>query len=119
VENDEGGNNMKDKLKGVLIAVAAIAALAVGGAAIAGAAGGDDDGSDKPISGQALDRAEAAALAHTGGGKVTETEAGDEEGAYEVEVTRSDGSQVDVHLDKQFNVISEVGDDDSGGEDDD
>jgi uncharacterized membrane protein YkoI len=109
---------MKDKLKGAVIAAAAIAALALGGAAIAGAAGGgDDDASDKPITGQALDRAKAAALDHTGGGEVTETEAGDEEGAYEVEVTRADGSQVDVHLDKGFDVIGQAGDND-GGEDD-
>ena len=108
---------MKDKLKGVLIAIAAVAVLAVGGAAIAGAAGGgDDDATDKAITGQALDRAKAAALDRTGGGKVTETEAGDEEGAYEVEVTRADGSHVDVHLDKGFNVISQVGDSDQGGE---
>jgi hypothetical protein len=109
---------MKDKLKGAVIAVVAIAALAIGGAAIAGAAGGDDDGSDKPISGQALDRASAAALEHTRGGKVTETEVGDEEGAYEVEVTRADGSQVDVHLDKGFDVLSAADDEDSGSEDD-
>ena len=75
-------------------------------------------GATRPISGQALDRASAAALADTGGGKVTETEVGDEEGAYEVEVTRADGSQVDVHLDSDFNVLSPAGDDDSGGEDD-
>ena len=56
--------------------------------------------------------------AHTGGGKVTETEAGDEEGAYEVEVTRADGSQVDVHLDKAFNVISQAGDGDERGDED-
>ena len=59
----------------------------------------------------------AAALDHTGGGKVTETEAGDEEGAYEVEVTRADGSQVDVHLDKGFNVLSQAGDSDQGEDD--
>jgi len=47
---------------------------------------------------------------------VTGTEAGDEEGAYEVEVTRADGSQVDVHLDKGFNVINQAGDNDQGGE---
>jgi uncharacterized membrane protein YkoI len=110
---------MKDKLKGVFIAIAAIAVLAVGGTAIAGAAGGgDDDATEKAISGQSLDRAKAAALDHTGGGKVTGTEAGDEEGAYEVEVTSADGSQVDVHLDKGFNVISEAGDNDQGGEND-
>ena len=108
---------MKDKAKGVLIAIAAVAALAVGGTAIAGATGGgDDDGTDKAITGQALDRAKAVALDHTGGGKVTGTEAGDEEGAYEVEVTRADGSQVDVHLDKGFNVIDQARDNDQGGE---
>jgi uncharacterized membrane protein YkoI len=79
---------------------------------------GDDDATDKPIGGQALDRAGAAALAETGGGEVSETEVGDEEGAYEVEVTRADGSQVDVHLDKSFNVLSSVGDDDGSGEKD-
>jgi uncharacterized membrane protein YkoI len=106
---------MKDKLKGIAIALAAVAVLAVGGTAIAGAAsGGDDDGSDKPITGQALDRAKAAALDATGGGKVTETEAGDEEGAYEVEVTRADGSQVDVHLDKSFHVLGKSSDSEHG-----
>lgn len=108
---------MKDKAKGVLIAIAAVAVLAVGGTAIAGATGGgDDDGTDKAITGQALDRAKAVALDHTGGGKVTGTEAGDEEGAYEVEVTRADGSQVDVHLDKSFHVINSAGDSDQGGD---
>ncbi len=113
---------MRDKLKGAVIMAAAIAALALGGAAIAGATGGgDDDATDKPIAGQALDRAKAAALDHTGGGKVTETEVGDEEGAYEVEVTRADGSQIDVHLDKGFNVINQAddgsGENESGDED--
>jgi uncharacterized membrane protein YkoI len=113
---------MKDKLKGIAIAVAAIAALAVGGTAIAGAAGGgDDDGSDKAISGQALDRASAAALQATGGGKVTGTEVSDEESYYEVEVTRGDGSQVDVQLDRGFNVVDQSADheDADGGSDDD
>jgi hypothetical protein len=102
---------MKDKLKGVLIATGVIAVLATGGAAIAGATGGGNgDGGDKgeketPITGSALDRAGQVALKEVGGGKVTQTEAGDEEGAYEVEVTRADGSQVDVHLDKRFAVI--------------
>ena len=110
---------MRDKVKGVLIAIAAVAVLAVGGTAIAGAAGGgDDDASDQAISGQALDRASAAALAETGGGKVTETEVGDEEGAYEVEVTRADGSQVDVHLNKDFRVLGSVADNDGSGEND-
>jgi uncharacterized membrane protein YkoI len=115
---------MRDKLKGVLIAIAAIAVLAVGGAAIAGAANGGgekghDDGAGKAITGSALDRASAVALKETGGGRVSATEAGDEEGAYEVEVTRADGSQVDVHLDKAFNVLDAAADEGEGdqGED--
>jgi hypothetical protein len=109
---------MTDKLKGALIAGTVIAALAAGGVAIAGAAGGDDDATERPISGGALDRASAAALDHTGGGRVTGTEVGDEEGYYEVEVTRDDGSQVDVHLDRGFHVLGAAGDDDGAGEDD-
>jgi uncharacterized membrane protein YkoI len=108
---------MGKRVKVLLGATLAIAVLAISGAAIAGATGGDDDGSEQAITGQAFDRASAAALEHTGGGKVTETEVGDEEGAYEVEVTRADGSQVDVHLDKGFNVLSQVSDNDKGGED--
>ena len=80
-----------------------VAAAIGGGAAIAGGVG--DDGADQPITGAALAKAKAAALAHTGGGRVTGTEVGDEESHYEVEVTRADGSQVDVQLDKAFNVV--------------
>jgi uncharacterized membrane protein YkoI len=105
---------MNDKLKGALITGTVIAALAVGGVAIAGAAGGDDDGDERAISGTALERASAAALDHTGGGRVTETETGDEESYYEVEVTRDDGSQVDVQLDRDFEVVGSEGDDDRG-----
>src|SRR4029450_1625398 len=73
--------------------------------AIAAASGHGDDGEGRPITGQALDRASAVALQETGGGRVTASEVGDEEGYYEVEVTLDDGSQVDVHLDRSFNVI--------------
>ena len=80
------------------------------------AGGGDDDG-ESPITGAALEQATAAALAATGGGRVTETEVGDEESLYEVEVTLDDGSQVDVQLDASFDVVgSET---DGAGEDDD
>jgi uncharacterized membrane protein YkoI len=108
---------VKDKLKGVIIGVAAIAALGAGGTAIAGAAGGgDDNGTDKAITGTALDQASAAALKATGGGKVTETEVNDEESYYEVEVTLDGGRQVDVQLDKSFNVVSSEGDREDPGE---
>jgi uncharacterized membrane protein YkoI len=100
----------------ILISLAAAGALAAGGAAIAGAAGGDDDATDAAISGSALDRAEAAALADTPG-TVTETEVGDEESYYEVEVTRPDGSQFDVQLDRDFNVVSSSADEERAGDD--
>ncbi len=111
---------MQNKLKGAVIAAAAIAALAVGGAAIAGAAsgGGDDDGGDQAITGAALHRASTAALQVTGGGKVTGSEVNDEEGYYEIEVTRSDGSQVDVHLDRGFHVTDHKADHEDGGSED-
>lgn len=98
--------------KKVAAGVLGAGAVAVGAAGIA-VAGGDDDGSDTPITGSALEKASAAALEVTGGGEVTETEVGDEEGAYEVEVTLPDGSQTDVHLDEQFNHIGSQADDES------
>ncbi|WP_220794810.1 PepSY domain-containing protein [Nocardioides pelophilus] len=71
---------------------------------------GDDDGDDNNADDRALspterDRAERAALAETGGGTVTSTEADDGNG-YEVEVTRDDGTEVDVRLDQDFDVVS-------------
>ena len=105
-------------MRKILILAGVIAATAAGGAAIAGAtSGGDDDGREQAITGSALERASAAALKETGGGKVTETEAGDEEGAYEVEVTRADGSEVDVHLDEAFSVINSEADHEERGDD--
>src|SRR5262245_41567146 len=83
----------------------AVAAVAIGsGVGFAVAQSGDDDGA-QPISGAALAKASDAALAHTGGGRVTGTEVGDEESYYEVEVTLDDGTQVDVQLDKSFHVV--------------
>ena len=107
---------MTRRLKGTLIA-AAIVALAGGGAGIAAATGDDDEGGEQPITGSALEQARSVALQHTGGGRVTETEVGDEEGYYEVEVTRRDGSQVDVHLDRKFNLLGDQADDDGAGDD--
>lgn len=84
---------------------AAVVALGAAGGGAALASGGDDDATETPITGSALERAKAAALAHTGGGEVTGTEIGDEESLYEVEVTLDDGSQVDVQLDEGFEVV--------------
>jgi len=65
---------------------------------------------DVAVTGTELERASAVALAHTGQGRVSDTEVGDEDSYYEIEVTLDDGSQVDVQLDKAFNVVSAAAD---------
>jgi hypothetical protein len=110
----EGGITMTRRTRWILAsAAAAIVAVGIGGTAVARAS----SDSDQPITGPDLERASAAALAYTGGGRVTETEVGDEESYYEVEVTLSDGRQIDVQLDQNFVVVSSSVDeqpDDSG-----
>ena len=93
---------MQKKMKVIL----GVAAVAVAGAiplsGVAGAAAGE---TETPITGSALERATQVALTHIGGGRVTATESGDEDSYYEVEVTRDDGTQVDVQLDESFSVV--------------
>jgi uncharacterized membrane protein YkoI len=79
----------------------------------------EHEGPDKAITGSALDQAKAAALAYVGEGRVTDTEVGDEDGYYEVEVTLDDGTQVDVHVDENFQVIGVEAEDNGEDEDDD
>ena len=90
-----------DKKKLVAGAAAAMVVIGAGGAAYAASS----DSSER-VAGSNIEKAKGVALDHTNGGRVTGTEIGDEEGAYEVEVTREDGSQVDVHLDRDLNVLS-------------
>jgi uncharacterized membrane protein YkoI len=107
---------MNSRLKKLILVVAAVAALGVGGTAIAGGVGSDDvtgkgdDGEGTPITGAQLDKASSIAVDRVGGGRVTGSELQDEEGYYEIEVTKDDGSQVDVHLDSHFNVLNAKGD---------
>ena len=108
---------MERRTKTIIAGVAVAAAVGGGiGVANAGGFGGDDD--EAPITGPALEKATAAALAFTGGGEVTETEVGDEESLYEVEVTLADGSQVDVQLDENFEVVGSEPDQDGPNDDD-
>jgi uncharacterized membrane protein YkoI len=93
----------------ILAGLAAVAALALGGAAIAGATGAFDD--DAQLKGPQADHARAAALKITGGGKANAVERDSEKGAtYEVEVTRKDGSTVDVRLDASYKLVAIDGD---------
>ncbi len=104
---------MKRSNKAALVAGAVVV---VTGASMgfASAVGGDD--SEGPISGSALDKAEAAALEHTGAGRVTETEGGDEESYYEVEVTLLTGEETDVQLNRSFEVVGSETESESGDE---
>ncbi|PPH37558.1 hypothetical protein C5C53_07205 [Rathayibacter sp. AY1E3] len=81
-------------------------------------AGSDDDGvpagdptaaavDPDDLTGDDLARASEAALGAVGSGTVTEAERSDDaDHAFEVEVTREDGTDVDVELDAAFAVIS-------------
>ncbi len=102
---------MKKRTKVVLVGASALA-LAAGGAGIAGATGGGDD-SEAPLTGSALEKASATALEATGGGTVSDTEVGDKESYYEIEVTLADGSQADVQLDRGFDVVGQSADEES------
>jgi uncharacterized membrane protein YkoI len=102
---------MKRKFVLIGAVVAVVGALSAG---IAIAAAGDDE---QPLTGSTLERATDAALAHTGGGTVVETETGDDGAAYNVEIQLDDGSQVEVNLDESFEVIGQEADDDGPGDD--
>jgi hypothetical protein len=134
---------MRNRAKSTLMAVAAFAALALGGSAIAGAASSSNSGTtstggattttqsrpapnfpahgtaahedqEKAVTGDAATKAKAAAIKSVGGGTagdVTTDFTGD---GYEVTVTKSDGSKVEVHLDQSFNVMHGHGGDGPG-----
>ena len=105
-----------DRRAKVAIGAGVVAAVVAVGTGIGLASGGDD--SEAPITGTALERASAAALEHTGSGRVTETEVGDEDSYYEVVVTLDSGKQVDVQLDEYFTVVKGMPDRESDSGDD-
>ncbi len=104
--------NRRLYIVGSLVVVLALAAIGTG---FAMANGGDDD---QPLTGTALEQASEAALAHTGGGTVIETEVGDDGAAYGVEVRLDDGSVVEVNLDENFAVTGQEADDDGLNDED-
>jgi hypothetical protein len=101
-----------------LVVATVVALVLLGGAGVAAFAAGSGSEGSSGDSGQSMgpgmDRAKSVALEQVNG-RVTGSEFQDEEGYYEVEVTRPDGTQVDVHLDKNFNIINAQSD--GGGSD--
>ena len=95
-----------------------VLALAAGGtgAAVAIGNGGEDQGGAQ---GPGADKATAAALALYPGGRANAVERDSEDGAtWEVEVTRPDGTTVDVRLDEHLRLVVVDGDSESSDDDD-
>lgn len=98
--------------KRVIIGASALGAgvaVAVGGVAIG--TSGDDGPASHQYTQEQADAATKAALEATGGGTANSVESDHENGAtYEVEVTRPDGTTVDVRLDDHYRVVVIEGD---------
>ena len=104
---------MKKRTVGATLA-GALLVTGLAGGAVAVASGGSEDGH---VTGPEADRAVAAALAETGGGEANAVERDTENGAvWEVEVTKTDGTTVDVRLGSDFHtIVVESDQEDSGG----
>lgn len=105
---------MRTSPRRIMVTASAIAVTAAGAGTATAASGGDDESG---ATGPNADRARAAALAIEKGGTANSVERDDENGAtWEVEVTRRDGTTVDVRLDAQYElVVVEKDGEDSGG----
>ncbi|MBG6237661.1 putative membrane protein YkoI [Mycetocola sp. CAN_C7] len=90
------------KKKTIWISSAVAAVLVLGGAGVAVASTDAFDGDDT-LTGSTLEQASKAALAEVGDGRVTDSEADDD--GYEIEVTRENGTDVDVTLNSAFEVV--------------
>jgi hypothetical protein len=128
---------MLSKIKKVGLGVAALSGAAVGGAAVAGAANSNSGATtvpsaasgkpppalrnmpapgtaahedhEKAVTGEAADQAKAAAIKAVGGGTAGDVTTDYFGNGYEVTVTEPDGSKVEVHLDRSFNVMGGPG----------
>jgi hypothetical protein len=99
---------MRPKMIKIGAVIVVLAALTGGG--VAWATSGDDD---ENVTGSAADKARAAALAHVDG-QVVGVEREAEGGAvWEVEITRKDGSTVEVALGENYKVVGSGAEEDS------
>jgi uncharacterized membrane protein YkoI len=105
------------KKKTILIS-AAVAVVVLGGAGVAVAATDPFDGDDR-LTGSSLERASDAALAEVGEGTVREAEKSDDlDHSYLVEVRLTNGSESDVALDENYDVVWVENDRDDSDRDD-
>jgi hypothetical protein len=123
---------MRHPMKKAVAGVAALAALALGGSAIAGAATSHSSGTasttarsaqapprfagpahgtaahedaEKPVTGPAAAKAQAAAVKSVGSGTAGPVTTDMPGTGFETTVTKSDGTKVEVHLDSSYSVI--------------
>ena len=76
----------------------------------------DHESAEKAVTGDAASKAQAAAVKSVGSGTAGAVTTDYQGGGYEVTVTKSDGSQTEVHLDSSFNVIQGHGGHPGNGE---
>ena len=127
---------MLNRVRKLGLGVAALTGAAVGGAAVAGAATPHSgtatpatasgkpppalrdmpapgtaahEDREKPVTGEAADEAKAAAVKTVGGGTAGDVATDYFGDGYEVTVTKSDGSKVEIHLDSSFDVMGPPG----------
>ena len=95
---------MDTRVKAAGIAATIVVLGGLGAGAIVFSATGEDVSS---LNNGSLDKAERVALDHVGQGVVSESEKDDDGGraVYEVEVTRTDGTQVEVDLSSSYAVL--------------
>jgi uncharacterized membrane protein YkoI len=117
---------MTKRLWRTWVGVAALAVLGLVGATVAAGAGSSKGSTttgttttttsgkpsrtpETPLTGDTLAKAKAAAIAKVGGtvdSATTETDSSNTDAAYEVHVTKADGTHVEVILDEAFNVLA-------------
>lgn len=90
---------LRSKRAAVIATAATVVALGAGGAVWATAAQADD------IQGSERDRVGHAAVQAAGGGTLLDVES-DDNGAFEAEVRKADGTEVEIALDKDLTVIT-------------
>jgi len=116
------------QVKKMLAAAVVVASLSIGGAAIAGAATSTStttttssatapqpsmpahgtaahEDAEKAVTGDAAAKAQAAAVKEVGSGTAGAVTTDFSGNGYEVTVTKSDGSTVEIHLDSSFTVM--------------
>jgi len=114
---------MSTRIKRFTVGAIAVTAVAAGGAAFGNAAASPStattttaspsfpahdsathEGAETAVTGDAAAKAKAAAVTSVGGGTAGDVTGDFRGGGYEVTVTKSDGSTVEVHLDSSFNI---------------